>query len=82
MISTSFFFSSSGFLACEETPNKVNPTSNISSHSVENATRRLLQQDTNVDAMCLEVCGFEARGTVCANCIDDGEDQQELWKKC
>ena len=77
MISTSFFFFFLGLSACEETPNKVNPTSNISSHSVENATLRLLQQDTDVDATCLEVCGFEARGTVYANCIDDGEDQQE-----
>ena len=77
MILISFFLVVLGLTACEEVDSKETINSTTTTHSIENPKREHVLQNLDSAASCLEVCGFEARGTVYADCIDDGENQQE-----
>ena len=77
MIPTSFFLVFFGLTACQEVDSKETIDSTTTTHSTENPKRQHVLQNLDSTASCLEVCGFEARGTVYADCINDGEDRQE-----
>ena len=39
--------------------------------------RSFTQGEPDEEASCLEACGYEARGTIYASCLEDGTMQQE-----
>ena len=67
-------------MACGTPPDsstvETNVLVNANTEEVQTQTR---QQVSNPDAelTCMQQCGQEARGTVYANCLDDGGDRKE-----
>ena len=68
-------------MGCEEVEEKNTVKSLNPETASENATQRqpisIDPEDINPDLSCLQKCGQEARGTVYANCLDEGGEREE-----
>ena len=70
--------------ACGEPPdsstvdaNDVVSAANASADQGQSQNRRQAVSNPDVDLTCMQQCGQEARGTVYADCLDEGGNRQE-----
>ncbi len=68
------------FFGCAQTPEQKNVQALSEQPASEMPLRQQIQpnvEQPNEELSCLEECGMEARGTIYANCLTQGGEQQE-----
>ena len=57
--------------------NDVVNATNVNAEEIQTQTRRQQSSNPEEDLTCMQQCGQKARGTVYADCLDDGGDRDE-----